>query len=78
MASVEGSAPTKNQALAALRHFYDALVQRHAARTLRFREKGGKDRDIPVRHDLEGWINEYVAAAGIAEESKASPLFCNG
>src|SRR6516162_6485943 len=25
-----GSAPTRNQALAALRHFFDALVQRHA------------------------------------------------
>ena len=25
-----GSAPTKNQALAALRHFFDALVIRHA------------------------------------------------
>jgi site-specific recombinase XerD len=25
------SAPTKNQALAALRHFFDALVQRHAS-----------------------------------------------
>jgi integrase/recombinase XerD len=30
MNSVEGSAPTKNQALTALRHFFDALVQRHA------------------------------------------------
>ena len=151
MASIEGSAPTKNQALAALRRFYDALVQRHAAplnsfatvrgvkhsvtegktaeisieqarklfrsidvsspmglrdrailgvlaytgarvgavaklrlsdyrdtgeqRTLRFREKGGKDREIPVRHDLEGWINEYVAAAGIAEDVRSAPLF---
>src|SRR5438270_13219220 len=26
-----GSAPTKNQAIAALRHFFDALVQRHVA-----------------------------------------------
>ena len=26
---LEGSAPTKNQAIAALRHFFDALVQRH-------------------------------------------------
>jgi hypothetical protein len=26
-----GSAPTKNQALAALPHFFDALVQRHLA-----------------------------------------------
>jgi integrase/recombinase XerD len=44
-------------------------------RTLRFREKGGKDREIPVRHDLEGWINEYLVAAGMLEASKASPFF---
>jgi site-specific recombinase XerD len=151
MQKLSGSAPTKNQALAALRHFFDALVQRHAVplnafasvrgqqysvtegktaeisieqartlfksiktgdviglrdravlgvlaytgarvgavaklhlsdyrnmgeqRALRFREKNGKDREIPVRHDLEAWINEYVAAAGIAEDSRAAPLF---
>lgn len=148
---LEGSAPTKNQALAALRHFFDAMVTRHVvplnsfasvrgakhsvtegktaeisieqarklfrsidtgspvglrdravlgvlaytgarvgalarlrlsdyrntgeSRALRFREKGGKDREIPVRHDLEGWINEYVAAAGMLDVSKASALF---
>src|SRR5215831_1282473 len=142
-----GSAPTRNQALAALRHFFDALVQRHAValnpfasvrgikysvtegktaelaieqarklfksidtghivglrdravlgvlaytgarigavaklrlsdyrnlgdhRVLRFREKGGKDREIPVRHDLAAWLNHYIADAGIVEEPKA-------
>ena len=147
----EGSAPTKNQALAALRKFFDALVQRHAVmlnpfasvagikhsvtegktaelgieqartlfasiktgdvvglrdrailgvlaytgarvgavaklrlsdyrnlgegRVLRFREKGGKDREIPVRHDLTTWLDEYTGAAGIAEEWKGAPLF---
>jgi site-specific recombinase XerD len=151
MSSIEGSAPTKNQALAALRHFFDALVQRHAVplnsfasvrgqkhsvtegktaeisieqarklfrsidtshvvglrdravlgvlaytgarvgavaklrlsdyrntgeqRTLRFREKGGKDREIPVRHDLEGWLHEYIEAAGLLEAPKAAPFF---
>jgi site-specific recombinase XerD len=146
-----GSAPTKNQALAALRHFFDALVQRHVVplnsfasvrgikysvtegktpeisveqakklfrslhvedvvglrdraiigvlaytgarvgavaqlrlmdyrnmgeqRVLRFREKNGKDREIPVRHDLDAWLREYIAAAGIEEESRTSPLF---
>ena len=144
MQKLEGSALTKNQALAALRHFFDALVTRHVVplnsfasvggqrhsvaegktaelsidkarklfrsidistpmglrdrailgvlaytgarvgavaklrlsdyrntgeqRTLRFREKGGKDREIPVRHDLEGWINEYIAAAGLGSD----------
>jgi site-specific recombinase XerD len=148
---LEGSAPTKNQALAALRHFFDAMVTRHVVplnsfasvrgvkysvtegktaeisidqarkllrsidtnspvgmrdravlgvlaytgarvnavaklrlsdyrnlgeqRALRFREKGGKDREIPVRHDLQEWLNEYVAAAGIAEDAKVAPLF---
>ena len=42
---------------------------------LRFQEKGGKSREIPVRHDLEGFILAYVEAAGIAGEGKDSPLF---
>jgi integrase/recombinase XerD len=42
---------------------------------LRFQEKGGKSREIPVRHDLEGFILAYVEAAGIAEAAKDSPLF---
>jgi integrase/recombinase XerD len=42
---------------------------------LRFQEKGGKSREIPVRHDLEGFILAYVVAAGIAGDAKESPLF---
>ena len=42
---------------------------------LRFQEKGGKSREIPVRHDLEGFILAYVDAAGISGEAKDSPLF---
>jgi site-specific recombinase XerD len=148
---LEGSAPTRNQALAALRHFFDALVQRHIVplnsfasvrgvkhsvidgktpeisieqarklfrsldvsdvvglrdravlgvlaytgarvgaaaqlrlvdyrdlgdeRSLRFREKNGKDREIPVRHDLKGWLREYIAAADIDGDAPKSPLF---
>ena len=45
---------------------------------LRFQEKGGKSREIPVRHDLEGFILAYVEAAGIAGEAKDSPLFRAG
>jgi integrase/recombinase XerD len=45
---------------------------------LRFQEKGGKSREIPVRHDLEGFILAYVDAAGIAGEAKDSPLFRAG
>lgn len=148
---LEGSASTKNQALAALRHYFDALVTRHAVplnsfasvrgtkhvvvegktpeisieqasklfksldasnivglrdrailgvlaytgarvgavaklrlsdyrdmgeqRMLRFREKGGREREIPVRHDLEGWLNQYLAAVGIEGSAKSAPLF---
>ena len=42
---------------------------------LRFQEKGGKSPEIPVRHDLEGFILAYVEAAGITGEAKDSPLF---
>jgi integrase/recombinase XerD len=38
---------------------------------LRFSEKGGKSREIPVRHDLEQFLLDYVRAAGIAD----GPLF---
>src|SRR5271170_4540157 len=148
---LEGSAPTKNQALAALRHFFDGMVTRHAValnpfasvrgtkhsalegttpeisveqarkllrslntsqvvglrdravlgvlaytgarvgavaglrlgdlkdlgehRALRFREKGGKLREIPVRHDLDTWLREYLSAAGISSQDYKMPLF---
>lgn len=41
---------------------------------LRFGEKGGKRRKIPCRHDLEQYLHDYLAAAGIALE-KDAPLF---
>ena len=41
---------------------------------LRFGEKGGKVRKIPCRHDLEQYLHDYMAAAGIALE-KDTPLF---
>jgi integrase/recombinase XerD len=43
---------------------------------LRFREKGGKVREIPVRHDLQHWIQEYVAATDINGTDVARPIFC--
>lgn len=148
---LKGSAPTKNQNLAALRRFFDCLVGRHAVvlnpfssvrgvrhsvvegktaeiaieqvrtllksihiatavglrdkailgvlactgarvgavatlrvgdlrdmgshRVLRFREKGGKDREIPVRHDLDEWLREYVLVAGLGDDATAKSLF---
>jgi integrase/recombinase XerD len=40
-----------------------------------FEEKGGKSREIPVRHDLEQIIFEYMTAAGIRDATKDAPLF---
>jgi integrase/recombinase XerD len=42
---------------------------------LHFDEKGGKSREIPVRHDLERWIFEYLDAAGLRDAPKDTPLF---
>lgn len=39
----------------------------------RFDEKGGKERVIPARHDLEGFVRDYLAAA--ADVPSAAPLF---
>ncbi|MBV8771724.1 MAG: hypothetical protein JO166_05250 [Deltaproteobacteria bacterium] len=49
-------------------------------RVLRFREKGGKDREIPVRHELAAWLNEYIAAAGSPRNPRlpsSAPLTAN-
>jgi len=42
---------------------------------LHFDEKGGKSREIPVRHDLERVIVSYIEAAGLQDAPKVSPLF---
>lgn len=42
---------------------------------LHFEEKGGKSREIPVRHDLEQWIVAYIEAAALHNASKETPLF---
>ncbi len=42
--------------------------------TLQFDEKGGKSREIPVRHDLEQFILDYLDAAGIRNDPPYSPL----
>ena len=41
---------------------------------VRLHEKGGKLHELPAHHNLEAWLHEYVAAAGIGE-AKKSPLF---
>jgi site-specific recombinase XerD len=47
------------------------LVHDGAQYTLRFSEKGGKSREIPVRHDLERFLLAYARSSGIHE----GPLF---
>lgn len=45
---------------------------------LRFEEKGGKLRAIPVRHDLERHLLEYLAARGIRfddQDAQGQPMF---
>jgi site-specific recombinase XerD len=42
---------------------------------LRFAEKGGKSRLIPVRADLERYIKEYLFAAGMEDQGSETPLF---
>jgi integrase/recombinase XerD len=45
---------------------------------LRFQEKGGKSREIPVRLDLQRCILAYIETAGIAFDGKDKPLFRAG
>ena len=47
------------------------LVHDGSQYSLRFSEKGGKSREIPVRHDLEQILLGYIKASGITE----GPLF---
>jgi site-specific recombinase XerD len=42
---------------------------------LRFSEKGGKAREIPVRHDLERLLLAYIEAAGISDGPLFRPAF---
>lgn len=44
---------------------------------LRFTEKGGKVREIPVRHDLERFLLDYMHASGLSIASADTPLFCS-
>ena len=37
---------------------------------LRLHEKGGKEHEMPAHHNLESYIDTYIAAAGIADDAK--------
>ena len=47
-------------------------------RSLLFAEKGGKAREVPVRHDLDEWISAYLEGAGLEDAPQASPLYRAG
>ena len=51
--------------------YYDAGEQY----CLRFTEKGTKTREIPVRHDLCGFLSAYLNAARLEYSEKSTPLF---
>ena len=38
---------------------------------VRLHEKGGKEHEMPTHHNLDRYLEEYIAAAGIAEDRKA-------
>ena len=52
-------------------HFYDDGEQAY----LRFAEKSGKSREIPVRHDLRTFVNEYLVASNERETETGTSLF---
>ena len=41
---------------------------------LRFKEKGGKEKELPVYHKLEELLDEYLKVTGLGAEL-GSPLF---
>ena len=52
-----------------------SLVNDGSQWALRFSEKGGKKREIPLHHDLERFLMAWLDAAGLQDASKESPLF---
>ena len=38
---------------------------------LRFREKGGKEKELPVHHKFEELLHEYLKATGLGDEPGA-------
>jgi hypothetical protein len=40
---------------------------------LRFKEKGGKEKELPVQHKLEELLDQYLKATGLEKEPQ-SPL----
>lgn len=60
-------------AIARLRH--RDLVDEGRQFSMRFAEKGGKARTIPLRHDLQGYVQEYCSVVCSDFAVKDAPLF---
>jgi hypothetical protein len=41
---------------------------------VKLREKNGKVNEMPCHHDLEAYLDEYIEAAGIAQDSSSALL----
>ena len=46
-----------------------------AGAVMRFQEKGGKDREIPIRSTLDAWLTAYLEAGGLQGAPGGTPLF---
>ncbi|MCA9212160.1 MAG: tyrosine-type recombinase/integrase [Planctomycetales bacterium] len=51
------------------------IVDEGTQKTLKFQEKGGKHRSIPIRHDLEELLSDYLDVTNLRAEPKDSALF---
>jgi integrase/recombinase XerD len=51
------------------------LMDEGGAYSLKFHEKGGKQRSIPVRHDLQGLLLQYLELVDPQRANKDAPLF---
>lgn len=51
------------------------LLQDDSQWSLRFAEKGGKSREIPVRHDLQTFLMEYLKSLEAGDLDTGLPLF---
>ena len=44
---------------------------------LRFKEKGGKEKELPVHHKLEEILDEYLKATGLSRNWRQNTLSAN-
>lgn len=50
------------------------VYRKQEAQWVRLHEKGGKHHEMPCQHNLKEWLQEYIEAAGLAEDPNG-PLF---